>query len=67
MKTQFNSFVFSAANNQNIKKGPQLTKGVQTSGYFSPAELLPESELVCGDTVNKKEGILPKIVSSIKM
>ncbi|NXM03100.1 LCA5 protein, partial [Tyrannus savana] len=49
------------ANNQNIKKGPQLTKGVQTSGYFSPAELLPESELVCGDTVNKKEGILPKI------
>ncbi|NXS31776.1 LCA5 protein, partial [Pomatostomus ruficeps] len=49
------------ANNQSIKKGPQLTKGVQTSGYFSPAELLPESELVCGDTVNKKEGILPKI------
>ncbi|NXU82703.1 LCA5 protein, partial [Xiphorhynchus elegans] len=49
------------ANNQNIKKGPQLTKGVQTSGSFSPAELLPESELVCGDTVNKKEGILPKI------
>ncbi|NXO07344.1 LCA5 protein, partial [Oriolus oriolus] len=49
------------ANNQNIKKGPQLTKGVQTSGYLSPAELLPESELVCGDTVNKKEGILPKI------
>ncbi|NXF73495.1 LCA5 protein, partial [Sclerurus mexicanus] len=49
------------ANNQNIKKGPQLTKGVQTSGYFSPAELLPESELVCGDAVNKKEGILPKI------
>ncbi|NXH75699.1 LCA5 protein, partial [Hydrobates tethys] len=49
------------ANNQNIKKGAQLTKGVQTSGYFSPAEFLPESELVCGDTVNKKEGILPKI------
>ncbi|XP_027500804.1 lebercilin [Corapipo altera] len=49
------------ANNQNIKKGPLLTKGVQTSGYFSPAEPLPESELVCGDTVNKKEGILPKI------
>ncbi|NWV53002.1 LCA5 protein, partial [Daphoenositta chrysoptera] len=49
------------ANNQNIKKGPQLTKGVQTSGYFSPAELLPESELVTGDTVNKKEGFLPKI------
>ncbi|NXU10364.1 LCA5 protein, partial [Pardalotus punctatus] len=49
------------ANNQNIKKGPQLTKGVQTSGYFSPAELLPESELGCGDTVNKKEEILPKI------
>ncbi|NXJ42114.1 LCA5 protein, partial [Ciconia maguari] len=49
------------ANNQNIKKGVQLTKGVQTSGYFSPVEFLPESELVCGDTVNKKEGILPKI------
>ncbi|XP_009946959.1 PREDICTED: lebercilin-like, partial [Leptosomus discolor] len=48
-------------NNQNIKKGAQLTKGVQTSGYFSPVEFLPESELVCGDTVNKKEGILPKI------
>ncbi|KAF1584281.1 Lebercilin, partial [Eudyptes moseleyi] len=48
------------ANNQNIKKGTQLTKGVQTSGYFSPVEFLPESELVCGDTVNKKEGILPK-------
>ncbi|XP_010121476.1 PREDICTED: lebercilin [Chlamydotis macqueenii] len=49
------------ANNQNIKKGAQLTKGVQTSGYFSPVEFLPESELVCGDTVNKKEEILPKI------
>ncbi|NWV81557.1 LCA5 protein, partial [Dasyornis broadbenti] len=49
------------ANNQNIKKGPQLTKGVQTSGYFSPAELLPESELGFGDIVNKKEGVLPKI------
>ncbi|NXO81073.1 LCA5 protein, partial [Sitta europaea] len=49
------------ANNQNIKKGPQLTKGVQTSGCFSPAELLPESELACGETANKKEGILPKI------
>ncbi|XP_010289025.1 PREDICTED: lebercilin [Phaethon lepturus] len=49
------------ANIQNIKKGAQLTKGVQTSGYFSPTEFLPESELVCGDTVNKKEGILPKI------
>ncbi|KAK2524071.1 Lca5 [Columba guinea] len=48
------------ANNQNIKKGAQLTKGVQTSGYFSPVEFLPESEFVCGDTVNKKEGILPK-------
>ncbi|OPJ73361.1 lebercilin [Patagioenas fasciata monilis] len=48
------------ANNQNIKKGAQLTKGVQTSGYFSPIEFLPESEFVCGDTVNKKEGILPK-------
>ncbi|XP_058692761.1 lebercilin [Poecile atricapillus] len=49
------------ASNQNIKKGLQLTKGVQTSGCFSPAELLPESEFVCGDTANKKEGILPKI------
>ncbi|NXM68885.1 LCA5 protein, partial [Serilophus lunatus] len=49
------------ANNQNIKKGPQLTKGVQTSGCFSPAELPPESELSSDDTVNKKEVILPKI------
>ncbi|XP_071404757.1 lebercilin isoform X2 [Pithys albifrons albifrons] len=49
------------ANNQNTQKGPQLTKGVQTSGYFSPAELLPEPELVSGDAVNKKEGIIPKI------
>ncbi|XP_014725678.1 PREDICTED: lebercilin [Sturnus vulgaris] len=49
------------ANNQNIKKGPQLTKGVQTSRCFSPAELLPESELASGDIANKKEGILPKI------
>ncbi|NXC37691.1 LCA5 protein, partial [Penelope pileata] len=49
------------ANNQNIKKGAQLTKGVQTSGYFSPVEFSPESEFVCGDTVNKKEGILPRI------
>ncbi|NWR73052.1 LCA5 protein, partial [Centropus unirufus] len=49
------------ANNQNAKKGTQLTKAVQTSGYFSPVEFLPEAELVCGDTVNKKEGILPKI------
>ncbi|XP_010138547.1 PREDICTED: lebercilin [Buceros rhinoceros silvestris] len=48
------------ANSQNIKKGAQLTKGVQTSGYFSPVEFLPEPELVCGDTINKKEGILPK-------
>ncbi|NWS99203.1 LCA5 protein, partial [Mionectes macconnelli] len=51
--------------NQNIKKGPQLTKGVQTSGYFSP-ERLPESELVCGDTVNKKEGIFPKIEKEMR-
>ncbi|NWH59162.1 LCA5 protein, partial [Geococcyx californianus] len=49
------------ANNQSIKKGTQLTKGIQTSGYFSPVELLPESELVCGGTVIKKEGIIPKI------
>ncbi|NXK80193.1 LCA5 protein, partial [Amazona guildingii] len=49
------------ANNQNIKKGAQVTKGIQTSGYFSPVELLPESELVCGGTISKKEGILPKI------
>ncbi|XP_027310759.2 lebercilin [Anas platyrhynchos] len=49
------------ANNQNTKKGAQLTKGVQTSGYFSPVEFPPESELVCGDTTNKKEGILPRI------
>ncbi|XP_074394434.1 lebercilin [Zonotrichia albicollis] len=48
------------ANNQNIKKGLQLTKSVQTSGCFSPAEL-PESELACADAANKKEGILPKI------
>ncbi|NXP04747.1 LCA5 protein, partial [Thinocorus orbignyianus] len=49
------------ANNHNVKKGAQLTKAVQTSGYFSPVEFLPESEHVSGDTVNKKEGILPKI------
>ncbi|NXX48455.1 LCA5 protein, partial [Tricholaema leucomelas] len=49
------------ANNQNTKKGAQLTKGVQTSGYFSPVEFVPESELGSGDTVSKKEGILPKI------
>ncbi|XP_057268451.1 lebercilin isoform X3 [Pezoporus wallicus] len=49
------------ASNQNNKTGAQFTKGVQTSGYFSPVELLPESELVRGGTVSKKEGILPKI------
>ncbi|NWS75988.1 LCA5 protein, partial [Crotophaga sulcirostris] len=49
------------ANNQNIKKGTQLTKGIQTSGYFSPVGFLPESEPVCGDTVTNKEGILSKI------
>ncbi|KAM6126919.1 lebercilin [Pterocles gutturalis] len=54
------------ANNQNIKKAAQLTKGVQTSGYFSPVDFRPESELVCGDTVNKKEGILPKIEKEIQ-
>ncbi|KAM4680646.1 lebercilin isoform 2-T5 [Amazona ochrocephala] len=43
------------ANNQNIKKGAQLTKGIQTSGYFSPVELLPESELVCGGTEKETE------------
>lgn len=59
-------FLFSTANNQNINKGAQLTKGVQTSGYFSPVELPPESELVCGDPVDKKERILSRIVSSIK-
>ncbi|KFP69836.1 Lebercilin, partial [Acanthisitta chloris] len=47
-------------NNQNIKKGAQLTKGVQTSGNFSPAKL-PAAELACSDTVNRKEVILPKI------
>jgi len=59
--------VFSTVNNQNIKKGVQLTKGIQTSGYFSPVEFVPEPELVSGDRVNKKEGILPKMVSSIKL
>ncbi|NXS11383.1 LCA5 protein, partial [Neodrepanis coruscans] len=50
------------ANNQNIRKGPQLTKGVQTSGYFLPETELPsKSELSSDDTVNKKEVILPKI------
>ncbi|XP_062427042.1 lebercilin isoform X2 [Rhea pennata] len=49
------------ANNQNIKKGAQLTKGVQTSGYFSPVEFRPESELICDEAVNKKEGILLRI------
>ncbi|KFO79034.1 Lebercilin, partial [Cuculus canorus] len=54
------------ANNQSIKKGTQITKGVQTSGYFSPVEFLPESELVCGDKVNKKEEILPTIEKEIQ-
>ncbi|NXI45588.1 LCA5 protein, partial [Galbula dea] len=49
------------ANNQNTKKGAQLTKGVQTSGYFSPVECVPESQLGCGDRVKKKEEILPKL------
>ncbi|XP_009666586.2 lebercilin isoform X1 [Struthio camelus] len=49
------------ANNQNIKKGAQLTKGVQTSGYFSPVEFPPESELVCDEAINKKEGVLLRI------
>lgn len=49
------------ANNQNINKGAQLTKGVQTGGYFSPVELPPESEHVCGDPVDKKERILSRI------
>lgn len=57
----------STANNQNTKKGAQLTKGVQTSGYFSPVEFVPGSELGSGDTGSKKEGILPNIVSSIKI
>ncbi|NWY03783.1 LCA5 protein, partial [Nothoprocta ornata] len=49
------------ANNQSTKKGAQLTKGVQTSGYFSPVEFPPESELVCDETINKKEKNLPRI------
>ncbi|OXB72994.1 UNVERIFIED_CONTAM: hypothetical protein H355_001927 [Colinus virginianus] len=49
------------ANNQNIKKEGQLTKAVQTSGYFSPVEFPPEPDLVCGDVVDKKERILPGI------
>ncbi|NXU51315.1 LCA5 protein, partial [Turnix velox] len=53
------------ANNQDIKKG-QFTKAVQTSGYFSPVEFTPESKVVCGDAVNKKEGILPKIEKETK-
>ncbi|NXA35541.1 LCA5 protein, partial [Eudromia elegans] len=48
------------ANNQNIKKGAQLTKGVQTSGYFSPVEFPLESELVCDEAINKKERNLPR-------
>ncbi|NXU81469.1 LCA5 protein, partial [Oreotrochilus melanogaster] len=52
-------------NNQNIKKGAHLTKAVQTSGYFSPIEFLPEPEPACDNTVNKKEGILPKIEKGI--
>ncbi|XP_061214364.1 lebercilin isoform X2 [Neopsephotus bourkii] len=43
------------ANNQNIKKGAQFTKGVQTSGYFSPVELLPESELARDGTEKETE------------
>ncbi|NXP74762.1 LCA5 protein, partial [Ramphastos sulfuratus] len=49
------------ANNQNTKKEAQLTKGVQNSGCLSPVEFVPESELGSGDTIIKKEGILPKI------
>uniref|UniRef100_A0A669QF85 Lebercilin LCA5 n=1 Tax=Phasianus colchicus TaxID=9054 RepID=A0A669QF85_PHACC len=49
------------ANNQNIKKGAQLTKGVQTNGCFSSVELPSESELVCNDAVDKKERILSRI------
>ncbi|XP_057268450.1 lebercilin isoform X2 [Pezoporus wallicus] len=43
------------ASNQNNKTGAQFTKGVQTSGYFSPVELLPESELVRGGTEKETE------------
>ncbi|XP_042749766.1 lebercilin [Lagopus leucura] len=49
------------ASNQNIKKGAQLTKGVQTNGCFSSVELPPESEFVCDDAVDKKERILSRI------
>ncbi|NXD08157.1 LCA5 protein, partial [Nothocercus nigrocapillus] len=49
------------ANNQNTKKGVQLTKGVQTSGYFSPIEFPLESELVCDEAINKKERNLSRI------
>ncbi|NWI14509.1 LCA5 protein, partial [Crypturellus soui] len=49
------------ANNQSTKKGTQLTKGVQTSGYFSPVEFPLESELVCDEAVNKKEKNPPRI------
>ncbi|NXS98786.1 LCA5 protein, partial [Jacana jacana] len=48
------------ANSHSMKKGAQLTKAVQTSGYFSPIGFPPESELVSGDTINRKEGIPPK-------
>ncbi|NXY84511.1 LCA5 protein, partial [Alcedo cyanopectus] len=54
------------ANNPNIKKGAQFTKGVQTGGYFSPVEFPAESEHVCGDSENKKEVILPKIEKEIQ-
>lgn len=65
LKCRYVLFLFSTASNQNIKKGAQLTKGVQTNGCFSSVELPPESEFVCDDAVDKKERILSRIVSSI--
>nr|XP_006132010.1 lebercilin isoform X1 [Pelodiscus sinensis] len=43
------------ATNQNIKKGIQTTKGVQTSGYVSPIEFPPPPEFVSVYVTEEKE------------
>uniref|UniRef100_A0A8C0GIM5 Lebercilin LCA5 n=1 Tax=Chelonoidis abingdonii TaxID=106734 RepID=A0A8C0GIM5_CHEAB len=43
------------ASSQNTKKGIQTTKGVQTSGYFSPIEFPPPSEFFSVYVTDQKE------------
>ncbi|KAM7172058.1 lebercilin isoform 1-T2 [Macrochelys suwanniensis] len=43
------------ATSQNTKKGIQNTKGVQTSGYFSPIEFPPPPEFVSVYVTDQKE------------